>query len=287
MTNEEKCINSDIFEYTDYREFLRDKYTTLKEENPQRFSFRAFSKRCGFSSPNFLKLVMDGLRNLSEDSADKFARAFKLSREETNYFKSLVKFNQAITGEDKELFAKQLFRSERFRKAQPLKPAQFNYYTKWYFIPIREMVSSQSFKEDPKWIASRLIPKIETHEAEQALNELIQLGLIKRNSQGKLIQVDSIIDTGDEVIAASIASFHREMLRKASESIELFERSEREISCATVAISKKNAAKIKGLIQNFRKQILQIAAEEQDVEKICQIGLQLFPLSDDLEQGDK
>jgi len=287
MENKMSCVNSDIFEYIDYREFLRDRYLSLKEETPRKFSFRAFSMRCGFSSPNFLKLVIDGKRNISEESAGKFANAFKLSRDETKFFKLLVKFNQAASGEDKEQFAKQIFRSRRFKNAQPLKSAQFNYYAKWYFIPIRELVASKMFKEDPHWIATQLVPHIEPQEAEQAVRELLELRLLKRDPSGKLIQTDSTIDTGDEVISTSIAGFHREMLRKASESIDRFERTEREISSATVGISKKNAERIKNLIQRFRKELLQIAGEEQEVERICQIGIQLFPLSGDLKQGDK
>lgn len=281
------CVNKDVFEYTDYREFLRDRYKSLKRENARAFSFRLFSKRCGFNSPNFLKLVMDGKRNLSEDSAERFARGFKFSRDEMNFFKSLVRFNQATVQEDKEKLAKQLFRSGRFKKARPISAAQFDYYNKWYFVPIREMVSSKSFKEDPKWIANKLKPQIEPSEAEHAIKSLLQLGLLKRDSLGKLVQADAVLDTGDEVTAASVATFHREMLRKASESIDLFDRTEREISCVTIAISKENSVRIKNLIQNFRKQILQIADEQQDAEKICQIGLQLFPLSEDLYAGDK
>ena len=287
MVNKKYCMSKDIFEYTDYRQFLRDRYLSLKEESPQKFSYRAVAKRCGFSSPNFLKLVIDGQRNLSDDSATKFAHAFKLSRDEAHFFKLLVKFNQATVGEKKEKYAKQIFRSRRFKDAQPLRSEQFNYYAKWYFIPIRELVASPFFKEDPRWIAAQLVPKIDPQEAEQAIQELLKLGIVKRDSQGKLIQTNSAVDTGDEVLSASIAAFHREMLRKASESIDRFERTEREISAATVGVSKKNAERIKKLIQRFRKELLQIAEEEQSVERICQIGIQLFPLSNDLESGEE
>ncbi len=52
-----------IFTYTDYRAFLHDAYTHAKATNPA-FSYRYFAKKAGFSSPNFLKLVIDGVYNL-------------------------------------------------------------------------------------------------------------------------------------------------------------------------------------------------------------------------------
>ena len=52
-----------VYEYLDYRQFLRDHFAASKKAKPQ-YSFRYFSRRAGLSSSNFLKLVMDGKRNL-------------------------------------------------------------------------------------------------------------------------------------------------------------------------------------------------------------------------------
>jgi uncharacterized protein (TIGR02147 family) len=62
----------DVFEYLDYRAFLRDIYLAKKAER-RGFSFRAFSRRANLRSPNYLKLVMDGERNLSRAMAERFA----------------------------------------------------------------------------------------------------------------------------------------------------------------------------------------------------------------------
>ena len=59
-----------VFEYLDYRTFLRDHYTASKQLKPQ-YSFRYFSRRAGLSSSNFLKLVMDGKRNLGAETVAK------------------------------------------------------------------------------------------------------------------------------------------------------------------------------------------------------------------------
>ena len=59
-----KSWQPDIYNYLDYRQFIQAYYSAAKE-NTKSMSFRYLSRRAGFSSPNFIKLVMDGQRNLS------------------------------------------------------------------------------------------------------------------------------------------------------------------------------------------------------------------------------
>ena len=63
----------DGFQFQDYREFLRAYYAERKTH--AKISYRAFSRRAGLGSPNYLKLVMDGARNLSPAMAGRFAAA--------------------------------------------------------------------------------------------------------------------------------------------------------------------------------------------------------------------
>ena len=82
-----------IFQYRNYRQYLYDFYHYKKLVNPY-YSYRLFSMKAGFRAPNLLKLVMDGQRNLTCESVEKFARALKLSNTEAVFFKDLVLHNQ-------------------------------------------------------------------------------------------------------------------------------------------------------------------------------------------------
>src|SRR5262249_55909152 len=136
-----------LFEYDNYREFLRDFYLHAKAEN-RNFSFRFFSRLAGFKSSGILKEVMDGKINIAPHSIDKYARAMKLNREETEFFRNLVLFNQAETSEKKRLYAEQMMKSRTYKRLHPLSDIQLNYLGQWYYIPIREMVGLQGFRED-------------------------------------------------------------------------------------------------------------------------------------------
>jgi uncharacterized protein (TIGR02147 family) len=118
---------ANIFEYDNYRHYLRDIYTKMKAKD-RKFSFRYFSRLVGCTSTNFFKLVTDGERNLSAESIEKFSKGLKHNKEEAFFFKNLVMLNQATTTADRQFYAEQLFKSRSYKKIQPLKESQFHYY---------------------------------------------------------------------------------------------------------------------------------------------------------------
>src|SRR3989344_146995 len=92
-----------IFSYSNYRDFLRDYYHDRKIKNIK-FSFRVFARLAQFGSPGYLKMIMDGQRNISHSSIYKLTKAMKLPRRESEYFEKLVLFNHSQdVDEQKEL----------------------------------------------------------------------------------------------------------------------------------------------------------------------------------------
>ncbi|MGE0615454.1 MAG: TIGR02147 family protein [Bacteriovoracia bacterium] len=280
MTTRSTLERPCIFEYNDYRRYLKDFYAHKKSQKGAGFSFRSLAKAAGYSSPNFFKLVMDGQRNMSDESITRIALVLKLSKQEAVFFFSLVHMNQAQTSEERERFAAELMNSAGFRKIHPLKEAQYNFYAKWYIAPIRELIATADFQEDPEWIAKQMTPPITAREAKVALDELQTLGMVRRDESGRLLQVNNLVNTSDEVMSTSLSRYHKQMIRLAGESIDRFSRYEREISSATLSVSEDCAKKVKQLIQEFREQILQLAAEDTSTcERVYQVNFQLFPMS--------
>jgi uncharacterized protein (TIGR02147 family) len=267
-----------IFEYDDYRAYLRDLYRFYKETKPQ-FSYRYFSQKAGFRSPNFLQLVIDGKRNLSPESIEKFTNALKLSKKEAEFFRVLVYLNQARTVSEKKIYAEQLMQFRPLRCIHPLRQGQYRYYTEGHNIAIRELTTLPEFTEDPAWIARRLVPPISPQQARKSIDLLLQLGLLKRDESGRLVRSDAFISTGDEVTSTSVANYHRAMIQKGAEALDRFPGPARDISSVTMALSDENFQEIKALIQRFRKELLAIADQDQSPEGVYQVNFQLFPLA--------
>jgi uncharacterized protein (TIGR02147 family) len=267
-----------IFEYDNYRTYLGDLYKFYKETKPH-FSYRYFSQKAGFRSPNFLKLVIEGKRNVSPESIEKFTKALKLGKREAEFFRVLVHLNQARTVGEKKIYAEQLMQFRPFRYIHPLRQDQYRYYADWYNIAIRELTMLPAFSEDPAWIARRLIPPISPQQAQKAIDLLLQLGLLERDETGRLVQADAFISTGDEVTSTSVANYHRTVIQMGAEAIDRFAGPDRDISSVTMTLSEKNYQEIKGLIQRFRKELLAIADQDESPEGVYQVNFQLFPLA--------
>ena len=83
-----------IFKYTSYRKYLLDFYNERKAKKPT-FSYQVFANKAGFKSKSFIKLVIDGKKNLTKESAFKINKVLKLDHKPFSYFEDLIAFNRA------------------------------------------------------------------------------------------------------------------------------------------------------------------------------------------------
>jgi uncharacterized protein (TIGR02147 family) len=274
----------DVFAYLDFRAFLRDYYNARKAAG-RGFSFRSFSRRAGLKSPNYLKLVIDGERNLSPDMAERFAQACGIKGDEARYFVDLVAFGQAGTLTEKNQYYARLTGFQRYRNAHKLDLAHAAYYSAWYMPAIRELAARSDFRSEPEWIAQQLVPAISTAEAARAMDTLLELGLLVRESDGSVRQADVLLSTGAETRGLHIASYHRSMMQRAMESIDLVPPQQRDISSLTLCLGEQGLRAFKERVQRFRKELLELSALEPDPVQVVQLNFQLFPLSKRRDEG--
>lgn len=97
----------DIFEFTDYRVFMKAFYDA-KKKGPGSFSYRRFSTLAQNASPNFVKLVVDGQRNLTVQNIYLFASAMALLPREHEYFEAMVHFTQETLPEAVDLYRRRM-----------------------------------------------------------------------------------------------------------------------------------------------------------------------------------
>ncbi len=265
-----------MFRYLDYRTFLADLYKAQKRKG---LSYRAFSRRARLGAPNYLKLVIEGKRNLTAAMAQRFGEASGLQGEAAQYFCELVAFSQARTAAAKAAHHRRLLAFRRYRNAHRLDASHAEYHSAWYIPAVRELVTSRDFVEDPKWIAHRLTPAIKPTEAKQALSVLFKLGLLVRDEAGGVRQSAAVLSTGAETSGLHIASYHAEMMKRAMAAIDLFPASERDLSALTLCVSAQGLARLKQRIQVFRRELLALSEDEDDRSQVVQVNFQLFPLS--------
>jgi uncharacterized protein (TIGR02147 family) len=275
----------DVFAYLDYRAYLRDYYAFRKTQGSS-FSFRTFSRKAKLRSPNYLKLVMDGARNLTREMAARFAEACGLTGEDTTYFVDLVAFNQARSTTERNAAYQRLTGFRRYRSHHKLELAHAAYHATWYLPAVRELASRGDFKADPAWISRRMLPRITRAEAAEALDTLLELKLLVRDGKGKVKQNEPLVSTGPETQGLHIRNYHRMMMGRAAESMDLVAAPERDISALTLCLGDGGLARLKQRLQHFRRELLELSALEEDPMQVVQLNFQLFPLSQEPESED-
>lgn len=276
-----KSVN--IYEYSDYREFLRDRFQVEKCRGTH-FSYRKFSLIAGLSSPNFLKLVIENLRNLSKAGIEKFANGFRLTGNEREYFSCMVLMNQCSSHIEKDAYYRKMIRIRGVARAHVLEQKEYQYYAEWHHSVVREMAGINSGKVSEVWIAEHIQPPVSVTQVRRSLQLLQDLGMIRREDN-RWIQTDPIVTTGPEISSLLVTNYHKNMISKAIDSIERFPPEMRDISSVTIRVHPDNLPDIKKAVIAFRKQLLGFEQNGQKNERVMQINIQIFPLSNDPSMG--
>lgn len=268
-----------VFDFLDYREFLRSHYCYSKGTRAG-FSFRHFSQKAGLGSSNFYKLVMDGDRGLSEKGAQKFSKALKLNKQETDFFMNLVRFDQAKDHDEKNRVYQKLLRNKKYQQVQPLAKESYNYYSRWYHPVVRELITSSLFDGDYFSLGKIIEPSLSEAEVKDSVELLLDLGLIKQIDEERFITTDSLVTTGPEAQSLVLMSYHKELLSLVRNQIEKVPSSKRDISALTLGVKKEKLLELKTRVQKFRKEIMELVSDQNDPDVVVLLSLQLMPLAE-------
>ena len=264
------------FEYADYRLLLQDCYAFRKAQNPN-FSHRFIAGKLGRNTAYFLK-ICQGKRNLSPQMAISLCQLFGFSKRESDYFESLVGFNQAATLAEKSHYYEKIA-ARRAAKLNVLAKDKYGLYEKWYYVAIREVLDYYPFRGDCKALANALVPPIKPSEARKAIEVLTALGLIVRTGGGGYRKVDAVVTTGDEWKSFQIARFLQETSELGRQAFDRFTTQEREIGAQTVSVSAATVEAIRERIRALRREVLELAVADKRADRVYQINIHAFPLT--------
>lgn len=266
-----------LFEYLDYRQYLKDLYSTSKVTR-QAFSFRTFSKRAGFTSSNFYKLVMDCDRNLTEESLVKFMKGLGLNKQEQDFFRNLVFFNQAKKHEEKDLYYQKLLQSRKFNQLKPIEKEQYEYYSSWYYAVVREMICAKGFDGSCEWLMSRIEPELSRSQVEKSIQVLEKLGFIKKVND-KWQQTSSLVTTGAESASLVLLNYHKSVLELTRDQLSRISPQDRDVSSLTLGISREKIPELKKYIQQFRQQVLKMVSTDVEPDEVLLLNIQMIPVT--------
>lgn len=270
-------VTGKIFEYDNYRFFLRD-YFLEQKKIKKTFSHRSFAEKAGFVSSSFVSHVIDGKRSLTDSSAEKIIKAIALRGKRATFFKTLILYNQADTIENREELYRILNRIRKGSELFLVNEKQWSYYDEWYYPVIRELAILADWENDYKKLGELVMPMIPPEKARKAVELLVNIGMLKKTSDGFSLDHNTV--SAKDIPAVVTRKMRREFIHLAEEAMEKLDTHERHISGVTVTLSESQYVIIEKKLDELRQFILSDTfCDTNDVGKVFQINLQAFPLS--------
>lgn len=275
----------DIFDYSDYRKFLKD-YQQTKNALSSAFSYRYFAQKAGINSSSFYPQIVKGKRNLTKNTIIRTCIAFNLNDQEAEYFENLVFFNQAKTLKEKNFYFERLVEKQKLRNVKKIKEEQYDYFSEWYHCIIREVVTYVDFKEDYSIIAKFLNPPITAKQARDSVNLLLKLGFLKK-IDGKYVQTEPLLtsESNTDFKVHQIMNFQIKMLKIAMESYDRWKPEKRLTSATTFSISEKSFNQFVEILRDCRSRLMKLTLVDENPEQVYMLSMNLFPMTQKKSRG--
>jgi uncharacterized protein (TIGR02147 family) len=266
-----------LFEFLDYRLFLKDAYLQGKRGNPHH-SHRFIEGKLGLKSSGHFAQILGGRCNISAALAARIAAFLKLGKRETDFFEILVQYNQAKTHEEKNrLFARLM----TFRKAREnvVGADRHAFYRKWYYTAVREVLDLKPFRGDHAALGRMLTPPISAEQAREAVDLLLRLGFIRKRPGGGLAKAEAVITTGHPAESEDLKAYQIEILGLAREALDRFPKAKRNFSTLSVTLSGEEYRLLIEELRAFRGRVLEMARQCRAPDRVYQCNFQFFPLA--------
>lgn len=274
--------------YTDFREYLRDFYEykrhlTRKDLRP--YSYATFAAAADIKSPNYLKLIIDGERNLSTDMTKKFARAVGLSKDETEEFLALVDYGQSTEPLERNRFLKNLadIRVRHQLKSGEIKAETWEKVPSWVIWVLYAMADQKNVRfDDVDQLSNMIRRKIKPEDLRRSLEKLMTDGELVRKEDGTIGRGRELMSGSESVPVALVRKLQAELIYLGLESLFQDAPQEREFGAMTVSLTEQEFEKLKFELRQFRKRWTKDIAVARNADKgdrVFQLNIQLFPVT--------
>ncbi len=280
--------------YTDFRQYLKDIYDyrrAIEGSTLRAYSYSNFSAAADIKSPNYLKLIIEGKRNLSEDMMIRFARALRLNKAEAGEFVALVRYGQAVDPMERNKFLRELseLRAKRDLHDGLIDQASWEKVPGWIGWVLYAMADQQGVNFNPADLHKLFRAKASVEEIRQSLSKLVESGKFKQNAETGVIEKNSGAgagaggEAGQEIPVNLIRKLQAELIYLGIESLFRDSPKDREFGSVTLAMSPDEFEHVKFELRQLRKRInkdIGVKRLSSKGERVYQLNIQLFPVSE-------
>ncbi len=280
--------------YTDFRQYLKDVYDyrrALDGATLRPYSYSNFSAAADIKSPNYLKLIIEGKRNLSEDMMIRFARALRLNKAEAGEFVALVRYGQAVDPMERNKFLRELseLRAKRDLQDGLIDQASWEKVPSWIGWVLYAMADQKGVNFNPADLHKLFRAKASVEEIRQSLSKLVESGKFKQNAETGVIEkgvgagAGAGGEAGQEIPVNLIRKLQAELIYLGIESLFRDSPKDREFGSVTLAMSPEEFEHVKFELRQLRKRInkdVGVKRLSSKGERVYQLNIQLFPVTE-------
>jgi uncharacterized protein (TIGR02147 family) len=269
--------NVSIFEFENYRDYLMAAGFPQGNYNGQSNTLQKWSSRLGYKSPSSLNMVLKGNRHPSREMQRALIRDLSLSANEAEFFELLIEKEKAIEkGKSDFLVLEKLEKLSGGKNSFSLSLKEFSLVSKWYFLVIKQLVSTPGFIDDIDWIHKKLRKKVSQKNIRYALKTLEELKLIKRDQSNKLIANENPLKIENGVSSLALQAHHGSMIEQGFHALTELPAERRQVSSVTLKMPADRVIEAQEylfkVLEDFDKKFF-----SDDCNDVYQLNLQLFP----------
>lgn len=270
-----------IFDYMDYRAFLRDRLVALHARNP-RYSQRWIAKRAGFQSLHLLSMILTGARSLAKDKVKPLAGALRLDPRESEYFALIHALSEAQSHDEQATILREIKIAFNNGMFSFFGEDAVKAISTWYLGAIVQLTTITEFREDPQWIAGRL--GISPAEASDGLDFLLKHHFLARDGD-KLVRSQPSLHNFGKMPPMTIAAYHYQIFEKAFQSINR-SKEHRFVSTLTVSVARQRVDEFKEKIRRFCREFdMDIESASEPRNDVWQLAVAFFSLTPPSGEG--
>ena len=190
-----------IYDYTDYRDIIRDFYLEKKKKNAK-YSYSVLGMAIGLNASHVFCIV-EKKRNLPVRCVPAVKKVLGLTGRAARYFDLLLAASRTKSEKTKtEILAKALLL--RDVKKHQLEDKELKYLRDWWTPVIRALIEVNQGKVDAKSIAESMEPNIGEEKVQESIDLLRELGFILPLGNDRVKIADSHINIAGEERAQAI-----------------------------------------------------------------------------------
>ncbi|MGE3608147.1 MAG: TIGR02147 family protein [Bacteriovoracaceae bacterium] len=262
-------MRADIFEFDDYKAFIRSKIYNGERARRGELSTLAQAMNCQSS---YLSRVLAEEADLSLEQADSAGKHLGLSQDENSFFLLLVQHARAGTTSLRSHFKRLILlsREERLNLQKRVGTKQVlsledqaTYYSLWYYAAIHVMTGIPSFQTKEAMAQELGLP---LNRVSEILEFLVNTHLVKQAPDGRFLTGEGKIHLKKN--AKMILRHHSNWRQQAIRSMEKDLESGIHYS-VLLNTSKKDAELLRRMIAKFIEDFMQVVHPSQDEEMNC------------------